>query len=630
MAITTSSIVINNVAAQTGIIPKKLISSGVKIINEDELILLAQADTGVDAAGIDATSAAEDGSWMDPDAAGIDATSAAEDGSWMDPDAAGIDATSAAEAAAPTSGSLMGAAGGGAAAGTGAPGMGLSAGMMGAIGLGVVAVAAAVAAVLNMNEDPTGAVTISSSGLGPATEDETLTADTSAIADVDGLGTFSYQWLRNGTDIGGATSITYTLGDADVGTVIRVRVSYTDGKDTRETLTSAATANVGNVNDAPDGAVTISGTATEDETLTADINAITDADGLGAFSYQWLQDGEGISGAIASTYTLGDADVGTSISVRVSYTDGNGTPQNLTSGVVAITADITPASLVGGSLNKSGNADFISMVFDEVVEASLDGFTMYEYSHDHHQAQMVLTGFTSSGTTLTVTSTGLNGNNFVRVTYNSELGDIVDSDGNMIASSEMFIDGESGNTINLSGLMSFSFPVTIFGNGGNDILTGTSAADTINGGAGADTINGGAGDDTINGGAGADTINGGADDDTFVFATGDTGITLATADTIADFATGSDTISTSKTAGNATEANGTGFANFAAFITAADAVLTAGAGTNDIYIAWNAANSGNAWMVVDENDSGSVDAGDTLVILSGINLATLIAPADFI
>ena len=53
------------------------------------------------------------------------------------------------------------------------------------------------------------------------------------------------------------------------------------------------------------GVPTISGTATEDQTLTADTSGISDADGLGAFSYQWLRDGVAIGGATASTYTLG-------------------------------------------------------------------------------------------------------------------------------------------------------------------------------------------------------------------------------------------------------------------------------------------------------------------------------------
>ncbi len=62
---------------------------------------------------------------------------------------------------------------------------------------------------------------------------------------------------------------TYTLGDADVGASISVVVSYTDGNGTAESLTSAAVGPVANVNDAPSGAPSITGTATEDQTLTA-------------------------------------------------------------------------------------------------------------------------------------------------------------------------------------------------------------------------------------------------------------------------------------------------------------------------------------------------------------------------
>jgi len=88
--------------------------------------------------------------------------------------------------------------------------------------------------------------------LGTPAEDQTLTADTSGIADVDGLGAFSYQWLRDGVAIGGANGATYTLGDADVDTRISVEITYTDAQGTNEgPLTSIETALVANVNDDP-------------------------------------------------------------------------------------------------------------------------------------------------------------------------------------------------------------------------------------------------------------------------------------------------------------------------------------------------------------------------------------------
>ena len=80
-----------------------------------------------------------------------------------------------------------------------------------------------------------------------------------------GLTPPEYQWIRvNGTeaDIAGENSTTYTLVDADLGTTLKVRVSFTDDAGHTETLTSAATATVGAAgNTAPTGAPTITGTA---------------------------------------------------------------------------------------------------------------------------------------------------------------------------------------------------------------------------------------------------------------------------------------------------------------------------------------------------------------------------------
>ena len=75
---------------------------------------------------------------------------------------------------------------------------------------------------------------------------QTLTADTSRIADADGLtgATFSYQWLADDSDISGATGSGYTLLDGDEGETIKVRVSFTDDAGYAEVLTSPATAPV--------------------------------------------------------------------------------------------------------------------------------------------------------------------------------------------------------------------------------------------------------------------------------------------------------------------------------------------------------------------------------------------------
>ena len=90
------------------------------------------------------------------------------------------------------------------------------------------------------NTPATGAPTIS----GTVQVGKTLTVETSAIADADGMSgaVFSYQWLANGADVAGATSDTYTPVADDVDKAIKVKVSFRDDRNHQESLTSEATA----------------------------------------------------------------------------------------------------------------------------------------------------------------------------------------------------------------------------------------------------------------------------------------------------------------------------------------------------------------------------------------------------
>ena len=178
---------------------------------------------------------------------------------------------------------------------------------------------------------------------GTAQVGETLTADTSAIADEDGLDdvSYSYQWLADDTEIDGATSSTYTPQSSDNGKVIKVRVTFTDDAGNQESLTSAATdAVAAKPNTTATGLPTISGTAQVGETLTADTSPIADEDGLDdvSYSYQWLADSVDIQGATGNTYILVAADVGKTITVLVSFTDDGGNEERLTSAVTAVVA----------------------------------------------------------------------------------------------------------------------------------------------------------------------------------------------------------------------------------------------------------------------------------------------------
>ncbi len=186
-------------------------------------------------------------------------------------------------------------------------------------------------AIVNLNDLPTGVVKID----GDCIEDATLTAS-QALKDVDGMpSTVSFQWLADGQVILGATQATWVLQQAQVGRRISVQVSYTDGFGTLETVTSAATALIENINDPAQGVLEISGKVREAETLQVVTSALSDEDNnglaLGPLAYQWLANGVNIAGATSNSLLLTQAHVGQSISVVVKYTDKLGQAETVTS-----------------------------------------------------------------------------------------------------------------------------------------------------------------------------------------------------------------------------------------------------------------------------------------------------------
>ncbi|NYS62413.1 DUF4347 domain-containing protein [Vreelandella salicampi] len=251
---------------------------------------------------------------------------------------------------------------------------------------------AATATVANINDAPTGNVTIT----GASTQGETLNADTSGLADEDGLGSFSYQWLCNGVDISGATGITYTLTQSDVDAEISVRASYTDVQGTAEAVISSATVPVANVNDAPTGSVIITGTAEQNVTLTAS-NDLADIDGMGTISYQWLRDGVEVTGATGENYTLTQSDVDAEISVRASYTDVQGTVEAVTSSATVPVANVNDAPT--GSVIITGTAEQSVTLTASNNLADIDG--MGTVSYQWLRDGVEVTGATGENYTLT-------------------------------------------------------------------------------------------------------------------------------------------------------------------------------------------------------------------------------------
>lgn len=126
--------------------------------------------------------------------------------------------------------------------------------------------------------------------------------------------TFSYQWLRNGTAIKGASKSAYTIGPEDHGKILTLRVTGKKPSHTTATRTSAPTPLV-NYGKLVTAAPTLSGTARVGKTLTARTGTWSPGT---KFRYQWYSNGKAIKGSTKSTLRLGSAHRSKKISVKVS------------------------------------------------------------------------------------------------------------------------------------------------------------------------------------------------------------------------------------------------------------------------------------------------------------------------
>ena len=149
-----------------------------------------------------------------------------------------------------------------------------------------------------------------------------------------------------------------------------------------------------------------------DETLTADVFGVSDADGLTnvSYSYQWVRNDNGadidIAGETDSTYTLVFADQGKTIKVRVSFTDDGGNEETLTS---AATAEIAarPNTPATGAPTISGTAQVGETLTAETSGISdADGLDDVSYSYQWIAGGAGIDGVTGSSHTLTTSEQG--------------------------------------------------------------------------------------------------------------------------------------------------------------------------------------------------------------------------------
>jgi hypothetical protein len=129
----------------------------------------------------------------------------------------------------------------------------------------------------------------------------------------------SYQWLRDGTPISGATAKTYAPATSDVGHQLRVRVTASNGSSLSATSapTGAVTqpTSVTVLEELRTSQPTIKGKAKVGRVLTARPGAW--GPGTVTFAYQWYRGEKAIRGARAATYTITRKDRGKSLHVVV-------------------------------------------------------------------------------------------------------------------------------------------------------------------------------------------------------------------------------------------------------------------------------------------------------------------------
>ncbi len=242
---------------------------------------------------------------------------------------------------------------------------------------------------------PQGSATLST----PTVVNVTLAAATAQTADFTPVQPFNVT-IPASAGSGAATFQFTPNDDTSMEGSETVTVSGTTTASGITTVNSATLTIIDNEtpNNPPTGQPRITGTARVGQTLTAVTADIQDADGLGDFAYQWKADGTNIAEAMDSSYTLTNNEVGKRITVTVSFTDGIGTEETVTSQPTAAVRDASSAASPGGggglpppsnpmpsaprNLVAIGGDEQVTLTWDAPEDDDDDAITDYEYRID--------------------------------------------------------------------------------------------------------------------------------------------------------------------------------------------------------------------------------------------------------
>ena len=261
---------------------------------------------------------------------------------------------------------------------------------------------------------------------------------------------------------------------------------------------------VDQINHAPGGNVSVAvqggGALAQYATLQAS-NSLSDPDGIsGSISYRWYA-GSTLLGQGASL-VLGQPQVGQTIRVEASYTDGYGTLETLSSPPTApvVNVDDLPTGVVtltAGNPPKLGDTVSAghSVADLDGIPASGPGALLIQWQSSADGVSWSdVSGATGASLVLGSAQVGLKVRAQVRYT-------------------DLYGTANAVSSAASAAVLSAGLLWT--GSSGNDSKSGTVWDDTLNGAAGNDSLSGLAGNDWLDGGSGIDTLVGGLGNDTY-------------------------------------------------------------------------------------------------------------------
>ncbi len=363
------------------------------------------------------------------------------------------------------------------------------------------------------NHTPTGSVRVT----GVATLGQALSVSMATLADADGLGAQgfapSFQWLRGGEFVAGATGSSYQLAATDIGASISVRISYTDSLGRVENVASSGSTlngdNAANLLAGSDYNDSLSGLDGDDR-LDGGFGTDTLLGGAGLDTLDGGQGADSLSGGDGNDSILGSAGTDTLL---------GGTGNDTLDG--GLDTD-TMAGGTGDDVYMVDNQNDIPVESaDEGVDEMRSSISANFYLPDNIE-NLTLIGSAdiyAIGNALNNVLTGNSGANILLGLAGNDT--LIGGAGADVA---YYLNDTAGVSVNLaSGTAQDGF-------GGTDSLVGM---EWISGSNFNDTLIGDAGSNLLRGYAGNDSLGGGGGNDVFVYAANGNGI-----DTIGDFGVG--------------------------------------------------------------------------------------------